>query len=101
MVALILLSILVAAAARGLMTSMRSDETSVLLFEGGLILNRIEAASIRHTPSNETAALTAPGWHLQQEMTPSETSNERPWRVSVLTAVQRPSLRITSAMRAD
>lgn len=101
LVAILILSILVAAAARGLMTSLHTDESSALLFEGGLLLQRIEAAAARGSTTNETAALVTQGWQFREELVRASTSNDSPWRVWTVAPERRPSMHLQRAIRAD
>ena len=101
LVAMLVLSILVAAAARGLITSLHADETSTLTFEGGLLLQRIEAAAVRGASTNETAAMMNRAWRLHEDVVRPTGSNDSPWRVWTLELELRPSLRLQRAIRAD
>lgn len=99
LVAVLLLAILVAAASRGLMTSLASDEVSAQVFEGNLALNRLEAAEARGCGPEELKLLAGPGWQFgDARVAPAET-NAHAWRILSLQSEIRPSLRIRAALR--
>ena len=98
LVAMAILAILVAASSRGLVTSMIADETSVLVFDGTLALNRCEAGIAR---GDDAKTLGGAGWERFDVYLKPEDSNAVPWRVISLQSQLRPSLRIQMAIRAD
>jgi prepilin-type N-terminal cleavage/methylation domain-containing protein len=96
-VALAILSILVAAVGRGLMTSLSADETSAQVFLGNLALDRLFAATWRQEDAEQMRALAGDGWQLAIETVPASPSNATPWRVFTLQSQVRPSLRLKMA----
>jgi prepilin-type N-terminal cleavage/methylation domain-containing protein len=101
LVAVLILAILVAAASRGLVTSMASDSTSKMLFEGNLVMNRIDAARLRGESFEKMKELVGPGWTVTETIKAATTTNKITWRVYTLQNEQRPSLKIQHAVRVD
>lgn len=101
LVAMAILAVLVAAVSRGLITSMNADETSALVFDGSLVMNRCEAGIVRNEDAATMNILAGPEWQFIDEHRKADESNAVPWRVVSLRSAVRPSLQIQSAMRAD
>lgn len=101
LVAVAILAILVAASARGLMTSMASDETSSQVFAGNLILNRIEAAVVRGDGVEEMQKLCGTEWAVSETFTKPSETNTISWRIISLGSAVRPSLQMKISLRVD
>lgn len=101
LVAVLILAILVAAASRGLVTSLATDSVSRQLFEGNLVMNRIETARLRGAISTEQLKpLTGPGWALSESLQEATKTNSISWRTLTLQSELRPSLRLQHVTRA-
>lgn len=89
-VAVAILAILVSAVARALMTSMKGEEASELMFEGRLGIGRIEAAAIAGKNAEGLAALTPRGWTFREEILETgPKTNLVVWRKLELRSEQR------------
>jgi prepilin-type N-terminal cleavage/methylation domain-containing protein len=99
LVAVVILAILVAAASRGLMTSLASDEASEQIFIGTLAMNRIEAAMARAEESDKLKTFAGPGWSFDETQTSQSETNAIAWRIIGLRSEIRPTLRLQSAAR--
>lgn len=99
-VALAVISILVAVTSRGLMTSLSSDEVSAQIFAGTLALNRVEAAAVRDAPREELERLAGPDWiFADARPKTADRTNAPAWRLLSLRSTLRPSLVVQAAMR--
>ena len=101
LVAVAILAILVGAVARGLMTSMQSDNVSAQVFAGNLVLNRIEAAVARDVDSDGLKKLTGPDWTLSETLTKPDETNEISWRIISLQSDVRNSLQVQLPLRRE
>lgn len=99
LVALVILAILVATAARGLLTSLASDEISAQIFAGTLAMNRLEAAAARGDDADKMQALAGSGWLFTETTSKATETNAIAWRVISLRSEIRPSLQLRTALR--
>ena len=101
LVSLLILSILAAAAARGLMISMASDEVSMQIFQGNLLLNKIEASALRGDSPEAMKKQAGNGWRFSETLTKASETNAIVWRIISLQSTVRPSLQVQTSLRAS
>jgi prepilin-type N-terminal cleavage/methylation domain-containing protein len=100
-VAVAILALLVGAVARALMTSMKGEEASELMFEGRLGIGRIETAVTGGADAEALAQLAPKGWRFREEILETgPKTNLVVWRKLELRSEQRSATAVTLWLEA-
>lgn len=100
-VAVAILALLVGAVARALMTSMKGEEASELMFEGRLGIGRIETAVANGAETEALAQLAPQGWRFREEIVETgPKTNLVVWRKLELRSDQRAATVLTLWLEA-